>query len=307
MQRILVTGSSGFIGKHLMEALWSHHKSEDVEFHQVSRQYRRGFHTGDLSDESHVANLMDMVRPHTVYHLAANPIVRSDADDPTKISRDNILATHNLLAHAPRGCRFVFASSATVYGNRSVLQILTPNESMPTLPSSVYGATKAASESLVQAYTTLGLVSGVSLRLVANVGPGATHGLLYDVIRKLRSESEYLELLGDCPGSIKPFLHVEDAVRAFVWASTIPVCQTGCININISPGVILSVETVAKLAMEVLGIHKPTKWLGESANWKGDNRRMEVSSRLSENLGFTYNYPTSTEAIRQALLEMKDN
>lgn len=305
MRCILITGSSGFIGRHLLTSLKQCGMANLATITRTPRDENHWAFYGDLTDEDFVKRTLVATNPHTIFHLAANPIVRADSEHPTEISRTNILATHNLLAHAPQGCRFIFASSATVYGNRAVEQHIPCHESMPTTPNSIYGATKVAGEALVRAYTALGLVQGVSLRLVANVGPGSTHGLLHDVIRKLRSTDETLNLLGDAPGSMKPFMHVKDTVQAlFRAANDSAWAEQGCVNVAVNGG--LAVETVAKLAMSALNIHKPVNWLGEGANWCGDNRYVDVCTTEARRLGFRPQYPSSSEAVVQALQEMKE-
>ncbi len=305
MRCTLVTGGNGFIGKHLMGALKQQGVNNLATITRKPRDENHWAFYGDLADEDFVRRTLVATQPHTIYHLAANPIVRADEEHPTDISKTNILATHNLLAHAPKGCRFVFASSATVYGNRATDQHMACHESMATTPNSIYGATKAASESLVRAYSALGLVRGISLRLVANVGLGSTHGLLHDVIRKLRSEDEELNLLGDQPGSLKPYIHVSDTVRALMLAGThADWLNAACLNISVEGE--LAVETVAKLAMEVLNIHKPVRWLGEGANWRGDNRQVLVCTNEARRLSFCPKYNNSAAAVTQALQELKD-
>lgn len=304
MRCILVTGSNGFIGQHLVTALKQNGTPNLATISRRPRDENHWAFYGDLTDEDFVKRTLAATQPHTIYHLAANAIVKADGEDPTAISKTNILATHNLLAHAPQGCRFVFASSATVYGNRAVEQHIACHESMPPTPNSIYGATKVAGEALVRAYTSLGHIQGTSLRLVANVGRGSTHGLLHDVIRKLRSEDETLNLLGDFPGSSKPYIHVEDTVRAILMAGTHSAWSfQDCVNISVEGG--LAVEAVAKLAMETLGIRKPVTWLGEGANWRGDNRQVDICTLESQRLGFRPCHPSSSSAIIRALQDIK--
>jgi nucleoside-diphosphate-sugar epimerase len=163
-----------------------------------------------------VKKIMTASEPQTVFHLAGDAIVREDVDFPTDVTWSNVLPTHNLLAYCPEGCRFVLASSATVYGAGLAHGSC---EYDATRPNSIYGATKVAAEALVDAYTRLGRVKGVSLRLVANVGYGASHGVLRDIMFKLLSGSASLALLGDAPGSSKPYLHVSDTTGALLtWA-----------------------------------------------------------------------------------------
>jgi nucleoside-diphosphate-sugar epimerase len=168
----------------------------------------------------------------------------------------------------------VLASSATVYGEGTLSQHL---ECSPVRPTSAYAASKIGAEALVNAYAALGRIEPLILRLVANVGTGASHGLLPDIINKLKSKGGTIELIGDSPGTIKQFCHVDDtcmvaATLAFSGHSGI----FNAVSYDSSP---ISVESVARIAMESTGITKKIKWLGGSSIWPGDNRVVNIAGQ----------------------------
>lgn len=304
---ILVTGANGFIGKSLVEHLSANGDYSIIcasrRFDPTSRPTASvRYHHGNLLDDYHVTRLM-ACDPDVIIHLAANPIVKMDERRPSDIIEDNVVVTHNLLARSPEGCIFVNASSVTVYGSNDLSSLSGASETSRQSPCSVYGASKAASEHLVNAYTSMGRVRGINIRLVANVGPDATHGLLKDIIRKLGSKSPTLELLGDHPGSCKPFLHVDDTSQAFILAASDHRWLTQTF-VNISPAGGITVERFAKCVMDELGIHKPITWLGENANWKGDNRVVIIDSSLARSLGWSPNHKDSESAVRQAVKDI---
>jgi UDP-glucose 4-epimerase len=286
--KVLVTGSTGFIGQNLTRQL----ARDGYEVHGTRRRFSllgKGnipgveMHSLDLHDYDKVRHLLENLRPDVIFHLAANPIVKDDEACPTQISYDNVLATHNLLAFAPNGCRFIFASSVTVYGKTLDIPGLTVSEDCEQYPTSVYAATKIASEALVNAYTNLGKVDGVNLRLIANVGPHSTHGLVHDIIRKLRSDSEHLNLLGSYPGSCKPFIHVDDTVSAMFWAAFSGMAKIGdaynITSLRNSGQSSLRVDQVAQIVMNELGIYKELSWGGNLSNWRGDNPAVHICGR----------------------------
>lgn len=300
--RVLVTGSSGFIGRHLMLRL--RHEPQVKWLVGVSRSYDELPHTispaqglatesnffCDLTEEWQVKGLMQEVKPDVIFHLAANPLVK---DEDIKSS---LLPTLSLLSHAPQGSRFVFASSATVYGDSAD----GAREEQRLTPSAVYGAGKAASELLVDVKHKQGKVNGLCLRLVANVGRFATHGVVPDIIRKLSSDSHTLELLGAAPGSRKSFLHVSDTVEGFVQFGFNPAINGA---LNLSNDDTCDVSEIAEMVMKTTGMRKPIRW-NKEGNWVGDNRLVRPSNLKARQLGWCPSH-SSLGAIRKTVLEIE--
>lgn len=310
--RCLVTGGSGFLGQHLVNRLTQEPEVERI--YSASRSYLLGKpHSHpkvrnlylDCESDNQVSRFFDEAEVDVVFHLAANPLVKQDPyASPTAITQSNVLATHNLLAYCTPDCRFIFASSATVYGDAHI-----PKEDHICVPTSYYAATKVASEALVCAATKLGKVKGTSLRLVANVGPGATHGVVYDLVRKAISDERHLTVLGEDPGSWKVYCHVTDTATAFVkawknkrwWAHN---------AINIGPRDDTDVISSRMIAHTVLsklgsqGVKKPISFLGKASNWVGDNNIVAVNGDLARSLGWEATR-TSLEAVGDAVLEVK--
>lgn len=307
-KKVLVTGATGFMGRSLVQKL---RIMEDV-FSSVITMSRRPYLNISGRDKHYTCNLgevdktvydhdcLDKIcnqhKPDIIFHLASNPLTKLDEKNPHGIVLDNIISTHKVVHAAPEGCRVVMASSITVYGDWIFKISDGPEvytEDMATKPTSLYGVTKRTSESILSSYAGMGKISAASLRLCATVGPNLTHGVVKDFIRKLRSENSYLEALGDYPGSTKPYLHIKDAVNAFILLGLSDVDG----EFNVCPDNEITVEEVAKAVMRGTEIHKDIKWLGESANWKGDNRFIKASNEKLKNIGWEIQYPDSSDAI----------
>jgi len=98
----------------------------------------------------------------------------------------------------------LFTSTSTVYGEATTLP--TPEEYGPLLPISVYGGAKLACEGLIAAYCGTFDLRAALFRFANVVGPGTTHGVTVDFVRKLRDDPKRLEILGVV---IKPItLHI---------------------------------------------------------------------------------------------------
>ena len=73
---------------------------------------------------------------------------------------------------------------------------------------------------------------------------------------------------------------------------------------NVCPQNSITVEKVAQIVMTIIGINKEIEWLGESANWKGDNPYISANSYNMKNLYWQPQFPTSELAIKQAVLDI---
>ena len=130
------------------------------------------------------------------------------------------------------------------------------------------------------------------------VGPGMTHGLLKDVISKIKSDSKTLELWGKDPGSSKVYTHVQDVVEAITCERFIP-------NeiVNICNDDDISAREVAQITMKELGIKKEIVW-DETKIWRGDNVKLNANNELMRDI-LQKDFLGSREAIIHAVEENK--
>ena len=159
--RILVTGGAGYIGTHtLVEVLAAGHDAHVVDNLSNSRpaalaRVRQitnrdfGFTRADLRDEAALRGLVAEVRPEAVIHFAGLKAVGESVSDPLGYFDNNVGGTIALLrALQGSACRrFVFSSSATVYGDPDYLPI---DEAHPLRVANPYGRTKLQVEEILR-------------------------------------------------------------------------------------------------------------------------------------------------------------
>ena len=238
--KFLVTGGCGFIGTNLVHALVRAGHQVKVMDWEPKNPSVVGCSTTDIRDPL-VPVLTSGV--DVVVHLAAQSGVAPSVDEPKLSHEHNVYGTLNMLdACIGSGVkRFIFASSGTVLGNA----IPPFHESMPTRPTSPYGADKLAGEAYCHAfYHTYGLET-VVLRFSNIYGPYAWHksNLFVEFIRAVFN-GELLHIYGDGKQT-RDFLYVKDLVDAISLASTTP--DIGGQVFQIASGVETSV-------MDMLGI-----------------------------------------------------
>jgi UDP-glucose 4-epimerase len=211
-RRVLVTGGSGFIGRHVVADLAAAgarvrivdlqpHPDREVEIIQ-----------GELADPSVMDAAVDG-GVDAVVHLAAVTSVLRSLEHPELTYRTNVAATAQLLeAVRAAGARaLVFASTNAVTGPMEAPAI---SESATLQPLTPYGATKAAAEMLMAAYTASYNLRCVCLRLTNVYGPGmqAKDSIVARLMRAIRLGTTF-EIYGD-GRQMRDYVHAQDVVAA---------------------------------------------------------------------------------------------
>jgi len=257
-QTVLVTGGAGFIGSWTCELLvgsgynvvivddFSSGSIENIRFLLDYVKIERA----DISDYEKITEIIRTHKPEAIIHLAARVSVDEVGNDPRTGYNVNVTGTFNLLEAARRFDieRFVYASSAAVYGEPVELPI---KETHPLQPINVYGATKLAGEALVHAYRGNYGLSTIALRYFNVYGPKMKPGPYAGVIYKFLKAAllgKPIEIYGD-GAQTRDFVFVADVARANVQA--LKTKATGAYNVG--TGTATSIENLAKMVLFITG------------------------------------------------------
>jgi UDP-glucose 4-epimerase len=214
--RVLVTGGAGFIGRHVVRALLDRgHEVTSADRHACTDE-RASSVVGDLRDPAVIA---DALRPGTdvVVHLAAVTSVLRSVQDPAGTYKLNVGATAGLLDLArQRGVgTFLLASTNAVAGDVGRTTI---TEQTPLRPLTPYGATKAAGEMLLAAYSASYGLTAAALRFSNVYGPGmeAKDSFVPRLMRAAR-DGKGVQIYGDGT-QMRDLVHVHDIVDGILTA-----------------------------------------------------------------------------------------
>ena len=236
----------------------------------------------------------------TVWHLAANSDISAGVADADIDLRDTFMTTFNVvkLVRELKVTKLAFASTSAVYGDRPTL--LT-EDSGPMLPISNYGAMKLASEAIIRAAVESGLPRAWVFRFPNVIGSRATHGALYDFIKKLRRDPTQLPVLGDGTQQ-KPYLHVSELVDAmiFIWTKTAEKFN----YYNIGPiGDGTLVKFIAETAVRLNSPNAKINYGIGNRGWVGDVPKFDYSVEKLRQLGWSPKL-NSDQAVVRTLEEL---
>jgi UDP-glucose 4-epimerase len=311
--RILVTGGAGFIGSHLCDRLLE--RKDEVWCVDNLRLGRRrniahlealpSFHFVELDvlDRPKLKSLFDAANFDAVFHMAANSDIAAGAanirldlelNQLTTVAVLEAMQTHDVT-------RLFFASTSAIFGETDALL---HEDFGPLQPISFYGASKIGAEAFISVFAHTFGGRAVILRFPNVVGERATHGVVYDFLRKLEADPGKLEVLGDGQQS-KPYLYVRDLIDAMMIAwdkGDVPFSVYHAAGIGNT-----SVREIAQIVVAAAG-RADTRMIfsGGDRGWPGDVPCFRYNISRLQALGWQPQRQ-STDAVRHAVERIRAN
>ncbi|AEH36954.1 NAD-dependent epimerase/dehydratase family protein [Halopiger xanaduensis] len=249
-KEILITGGAGFIGSNIVEALVDENEVRVLD--NLSSGSRSNVPDEATLIEGDIRNDDDLDRAtadvDVIFHQAALISVEKSMHHPELTHDINVTATLKLLKRAhDESARFVFASSAAVYGQPESVPI---SEDAPTNPTSPYGVSKLAAEEYVQLYIEEFDLDAVILRYFNVYGPGqldSDYSAVIGVFVEQATTGNEITVEGDGTQT-RDFVHVQDIVRANLLA--LHSEATGVFNVGTgeSVSILELAETIREIA-----------------------------------------------------------
>src|SRR6266480_792707 len=297
---VRVAGGDGVIGSHTVRAL-----VEAGESVVVIDNLSTGFSAylpegvalfiGDAADENLVEGVIAAHAVESIVHLAGSVVVPDSMRDPLAYYRNNTMTTRSLLNAAVKGGvnRFIFSSTAAVYGNPE--QVPVP-ENAPTRPLSPYGSSKLMTEIMLHDVASAHGMSYLVLRYfnVAGADPlgrsglttvGATH-LIKIAVEAATGKRAKVDVFGtDYPtpdGScIRDFIHVSDLAQAHRAALAYLRGGRSSITLNCGYGrgysVLETIEAVRRVCMRNFAVSYAPRRPGDIMTMVADVSRIHAT------------------------------
>ena len=256
---LLITGSSGYIGKHLAQYLIAHgHKVVGIDLNVQPKGMLESenfvYYQGDFSDAKLISFVTEKHNIVGIFHLAGLKSVEESMVNPELYEKINKLGTRLLLDAAIEGGvqYFVLSSTAAVYGP-SQAGFLT--EDSPIQPNSPYGQTKFAAELELRKSISDGKIRGVALRYFNVLGASSdkfkdasTSNIVPKVLECIRSGKPPVIFGSDYETpdgtAVRDYIHVLDVVRAHHLTLNAIISGEVPVALNIGTGKGFSVKEI---------------------------------------------------------------
>ena len=291
----VITGGAGFIGSYIAEKLVENGTDTKVIDNLVTgkkENLSKCFDQDNFSFLEYDLGNLDGIEDHLgdadiLFHFAADPEVRTGYSKPEDSFEQNIVNTFNLLQKIKQSKikKIVFASSSSVYGDAKIIP--TNEEYGPLSPISHYGASKLACEAMVSSFCHNYNIEGVILRPANVIGLRGRHGLIWDLVHKLKINQDELELLGDGKQT-KSFIHISDAIDGIFFSLNNLQDKVEVFNLGSEDSV--EIMDVAKIVCKNMGLNEIkinlTGGVDDGRGWKGDIKIAHLDITKLKNSGW---------------------
>ena len=312
--RTIVIGGAGFIGSNLCQTLikrghnvccvddLSLGTEKNIEKLEGRKEF--SFSKGNAADEAWLGSVFEEEKPEYVFHLAANSDIKASATSPSIEYERTYSTTFSILScmRNHKVGKLFFASTSAVYGDKRDIIL---NETTPGLePVSYYGAAKLGSEALISAFSHMNDMKSLIFRFPNVIGPGLTHGVIFDFIAKLKNNPHKLEILGDGSQS-KPYIYVNDLIDAIMLEAFRNESIMEIYNIGVEGKT--SVTSIADMVCEAMGLKDVHyEYTGGNIGWKGDVPSYQYDLTKIHDRGWKAAF-NSDEAVKATLESLKLN
>jgi UDP-glucose 4-epimerase len=302
--RALIFGGAGFIGSNLVKQLYENGIKDILVADNLSMGNQLEgiglpihLNIGDMTSSVWVEELVRDFKPTRIYHLAANSDISASALDPSLDINNTLISTINL-AYAIRKNpidELVFSSSSAVFGDS--LSVLSENSKKS--PASAYGWMKFSSELILESLFQEGFVSRYLCVRFPNVtGELQTHGVVHDLVKKLKNNSKRLEVLGD-GSQLKPYVYVTELVQAI--NSLIDAPWDGMKNVNLGPVDQTSVSEIVDALLDISGLSPDVVFGTGRSGWEGDVPEYKFDPSVAREILGKVPFGSSADAIKRSI------
>ena len=283
MMNILIIGSEGFIGKHCVNHFIA--KGCNVYGCDLLDVYNTNYKYYKISRISFdFEDIMHKNKYDLCINAAGNGSVPISVEYPLLDFEANTIDTFHILEGLRKynsDCKFLFISSAAVYGNPIELPIREDSDISPISP---YGWHKYYSELICKEYSSLYNVRSCGIRPFSVYGPGLKKQLLWDLHQKFSINDNVIELFGTGTET-RDFIYIDDLIQIIDHIFYKGEFNGECYNV--ADGIETSISEVARIFKNILNWEGEIRFTGsvrsgDPLNWRADISKIKKLEYSSE-------------------------
>ena len=280
MKTVLITGVAGFIGRyvarHFSAQGWSVVGIDNATPENAPTANLKAYQRLQMPDVA-LNSFLQAHQPDVCIHCAGRASVGLSMTDPLADFYANTVLTFEILdalrLSAP-SCRFIFLSSAAVYGNPASLPV---SETQSTAPLSPYGFHKLQGEQLCLEFAKVHGLPTASVRIFSAYGPGLRRQVVWDICQKALTQNT-VQLQGTGQES-RDFIHALDIAKALFAIATSAAMQGEVYNLAVGREV--TIAELAGLVLEALEYEGKLEFdgkvpIGNPLNWQSDISKLQT-------------------------------
>lgn len=285
-KNIIITGAAGFIANSLIQYFLKKKyfvigidnflcgTSKNIQKFKNDKNFI--FYEIDLSNYNDLKKINKYKgKVKEIWHLAANSDIPKGISDPSVDFDNTFMTTFNVLklAKTMNIYEFYFASSSAVYGD---YKNKVTRETDPLNPISNYGAMKACSEMIISSAYNDFLNKAFIFRFPNVIGSPATHGVIYDLVKKLLANPNKLDVLGNGTQR-KSYLHVSELIKAMMKLRNQSKIKYDTFNIGPNENDGVTVKFIAESIVKIISPSAKIFYQDSNFGWKGDIPKFRLS------------------------------
>lgn len=304
MNKIVITGFSGFVASHFMDYLYNNHSDYEVygvslgkpifDYKKYSDKMKIEFHEMDLMDSGSLCDLFSDIKPDYVLHLAAFSSVAYSWQHPEDSFTNNCNIFLNLIDAIKKSsfdCRILSVGSSEEYGNVSH-EDLPIRENQPLKPLSPYAVARVSQEQLSKVYVDAFGMQIIMTRSFNHIGPRQDERFvipgfvkrILDIKRAGLTEGE-IET-GDL-FIVRDFVDVRDVVDAYY---KLLLNGTPGEVYNICSGKGIALSEIVKIIADEVGVEVKTRINPEFIRPNDNKEIVGTPYKIETELGWKRNW-----------------
>jgi GDP-4-dehydro-6-deoxy-D-mannose reductase len=285
LKKVLITGSAGFTGRHLIQYLKNLDHLALVGLDIIATSDIK-HHMIDMLDPVSIISVLEQERPDYIIHLAGI----NKSDSPELYYKCNVFTTINILEGIVKNELFntksLFISTSAVYGRATDSLV---SESSDVNPINFYGSSKLSMETVIRQYTANYNIQTFIMRPFNLVGPGQSSDFVIpsfiEKLLKIKNGLKTPILNTGNLNSARDFIDVRDAVEAY-W---IVLNQGTSGNIyNLSSGEAVIIRDILNKIIDMVST-KSAITINEQVPSAGDILTLKGNSSKLRKLGWQNN------------------